>query len=276
MVSECPFCKNPVKESHNFCRRCGARIVHETQKKEEIIDEKVVEDSSSPTGVSYIHDAPLEEEKTVVEDEEKEKPLTDDQLVERISNIIIQREEYATLLKQKQEVENEINKLLDRVQNKLIPRDEAIPKIRTLKAEVEEIKNKESQFEDLEGGILPIEEIIEDRNNEREKLRKLEAIKGDKSISRSSYEEVEAKYKKNIENLTLKLNIELAKMRKTFDALDKKIKSIQKESELLYIKYQTGEKSEKVYEEEKQKLSKQIQGLKKVSNVVANILAEAR
>ena len=273
MSSECPYCHSPVKQSWNFCRRCGARLEHDLEQVDPIKEEIAIEDPESPTGVIYESIKPVEEE--VVEEKEEKKELTDDELVERIAYVIISREKYNELLKKKKELDNEINILLDRVTNKLIPKEEALPKIKKLKQEVEEVTELEKEFEDFEG-ILPIEEIIEDRNNERIKLKKLKSLKGDKAISASTIAEMEAKYKKNIENLTVKLNIELAKMRKTFDAVSRKLKALQKELEILYVKFQTGEISETNYENEKKRVSEELSKMKKVSNAVAAILAEAK
>ena len=87
---------------------------------------------------------------------------------------------------------------------------------------------------------------------------------------------METKFKKNIKNLELKLNVELAKMRKTFDALENKMKTLQRDLEILYVNSQTGEISEKEYAKYKQEKSVEIDRMKKVSKTVANILAEAR
>ena len=273
---ECHYCRNPVQSHWNFCRKCGARLMHKEDKEELIVKDEVVEiateDPESPTGMIY---EPLEVEEVKVEEEEEKKELTDDELVERIADVIVKREDYNALLKKKADLDDEINKLLDRVKNKLIPRDEALPKIKNLKEEVEEISAKEGDFENF-SAILPIEEIIEDRNNEKKKLKKLGGLKGDKAVSRATLDEMETKFKKNIENLNLKLNIELAKMRKTFDALEKKMKTLQRDLEILYVNSQTGEISEKEYEKFKQEKSKEIERMKKVSKTVANILAEAR
>ncbi|MHA1114774.1 MAG: hypothetical protein ACTSRR_09165 [Candidatus Heimdallarchaeaceae archaeon] len=274
MSSECPYCHSPVKQSWNFCRRCGARLEHDLAQVDPIKEEIAIEDPESPTGVIYEPIKPVEEEEKVEEKEEK-KELTDDELVERIADVILSREKYNELLKKKKELDNEINILLDRVTNKLIPKEEALPKIKKLKQEVEEVTELEKEFENFEG-ILPIEEIIEDRNNERIKLKKLKSLKGDKAISASTIAEMETKYKKNIENLTVKLNIELAKMRKTFDAVSRKLKALQKELEVLYVKFQTGEISETEYENEKKLVSEELNKMKKVSNAVAAILAEAK
>lgn len=276
-MNECHYCKNPVQSHWNFCRKCGARLVHKDEpelvvKSEELI-EIAKEDPESPTGMIY---EPLEPEEIEVEDKEEEKrELTDDELVERIADVIVKREEYNALLKKKTELDDEINKLLDRVKNKLIPRNEALPRIKKLKEEVEEVSYQEEDFENF-SAILPIEEIIEDRNNERKKLKKLGGLKGDKAVSRATLEEMETKFKKNIENLTTKLNIELAKMRKTFDALERKMKSLQRDLEVLYVNSQTGEISTVEYEQHKKEKSKEIDRMKKVSKTVASILAEAR
>ncbi|MHA1223152.1 MAG: zinc-ribbon domain-containing protein [Candidatus Heimdallarchaeaceae archaeon] len=275
-MEECHYCRNPVQPNWNFCRKCGARLIHKEEQDEElVVKDDVVEiakeDPSSPTGMVY---EPLEVKEVEVE-EEKEKELTDDELVERIADTIIKREEYNDLLKKKHELEVEIEKLLDRVKNKLIPRNEALPRIKQLKEEVETVAEKEKNFENF-SAILPIEEIIEDRNNERKKLKKLSALKGDKAVSRATLDELETKYKKNIENLTTKLNIELAKMRKTFDAIEKKMRSLQRNLEILYVNSQTGEISEADYKKQKSEVSKEIEKMKKVSKVVANILAEAK
>ncbi|MHA1667947.1 MAG: zinc-ribbon domain-containing protein [Candidatus Heimdallarchaeaceae archaeon] len=275
-MEECHYCRNPVQPNWNFCRKCGARLIHKEEQDEElVVKDDVVEvakeDPSSPTGMVY---EPLEVKEVKVE-EEKEKELTDDELVERIADTIIKREEYNDLLKKKHELEVEIEKLLDRVKNKLIPRNEALPRIQQLKEEVETVAEKEKNFENF-SAILPIEEIIEDRNNERKKLKKLSALKGDKAVSRATLDELETKYKKNIENLTTKLNIELAKMRKTFDAIEKKMRSLQRNLEILYVNSQTGEISEADYKKQKSEVSKEIEKMKKVSKVVANILAEAK
>ena len=250
--------------------------MHKDESEELVVKDEVIEiakeDPESPTGMIY---EPLEVEEVKIEEEKEEKELTDEELVERIADVIIKREDFNALLKKKVELEDEINKLLDRVKSKLVPRDEALPKIQKLKEEVEKADKKEKDFEDF-SAILPIEEIIEDRNNERKKLKKLSALKGDKAVSKATLEEMETKYKKNIENLTIKLNVELAKMRKTFDALERKMKSLQRELEVLYVSSQTGEISESEYKDHKQEKSIEIEKMKKVSKTVANILAEAR
>ncbi len=275
-MEECHYCRNPVQPHWNFCRKCGARLIHREEKEELVIKEEVVEiareDPDSPTGMIY---EPLEVEEIEMDEKEEERELTDEELVERIADVIIKREEFNALLKKKSDLDDEINKLLDRVKNKLVPRDEALPRIKKLKDEVEEVSVKEKGFENF-SAILPIEEIIEDRSNLRSKLKKLSALKGDKAVSKATLEEMETKFKKNIENLTLKLNIELAKMRKTFDALERKMKSLQRELEVLYVNSQTGELSESEYTKHKQEKSIEIDRMKKVSTTVANILAEAR
>ena len=275
-MEECHYCRNPVQPNWNFCRKCGARLIHKEEKEELVVKEEVVEiareDPDSPTGMIY---EPLEVEEIEVDEKEEEKELTDEELVERIADVIIKREDFNALLKKKTDLDDEINKLLDRVKSKLVPRDEALPRIQKLKEEVEEVSVKEKNFENF-SAILPIEEIIEDRSNIRTKLKKLSALKGDKAVSKATLEEMETKFKKNIENLTLKLNIELAKMRKTFDALERKMKSLQRELEVLYVNSQTGELSEAEYAKHKQEKSKEIDRMKKVSTTVANILAEAR
>ncbi len=273
---ECHYCKNPVQSQWNFCRKCGARLVHKEDSEEFIVKDEVVEiateDPESPTGMLY---EPLEVEEIKIEEEEEKKELTDDELVERIADVIVKREDYNALLKNKVDLNDEINKLLDRVKNKLIPRNEALPRIKELKEEVEAISALEDKFENF-SAILPIEEIIEDRNNEKKKLKKLSGLKGDKAVSRATLEEMETKFKKNIKNLELKLNVELAKMRKTFDALENKMKTLQRDLEILYVNSQTGEISEKEYGKYKQEKSVEIDRMKKVSKTVANILAEAR
>lgn len=275
-MNECHYCRNPVQSHWNFCRKCGARLLHKDEP-ELIITKEVIEiakeDPTSPTGMIY---EPLEPEEIEVEDKDEEKKeLTDVELVERIADVIVKREDYNALLKKKVEINEEVDKLLDRVKNKLVPKNEALPRIKQLKEEVELVTSKEDEFENF-SAILPIEEIIEDRNNERKKLKKLSGLKGDKAVSRATLEEMETKFKKNIENLTTKLNIELAKMRKTFDALENKMKSLQRDLEVLYVNSQTGEISEKQYEKHKVEKSEEIERMKKVSKTVAEILAEAR
>ncbi len=276
VTEECPFCHNPVKPTWNFCRKCGARLPHEPDENsiDPIKEEIAIESPESPTGVIYEPIKPTEDLEKEEKEEEK-KELTDDELVARISDIILSREEYNALLNKKNSLNKEISVLLDRLQNKLIPKDEALSKIKELKNEVAEVTEKEKKFKDFEG-ILPIEEIIEDRNNERLKLKKLKSLKGDKALSSSTLAEMEAKYKSNIEKLNMKLNIELVKMRKTFDAVSRKLKSLQKELEILYIKSQTGEISQEEYENNKKKLSEELSKMKKVSNTVAAILSEAK
>ncbi len=273
---ECHYCRNPVQSHWNFCRKCGARLLHKEETEELVVKDEVIEvakeDPSSPTGMIY---EPLEVEEVEVDEEEEKKELTDEELVERIADVIVKREDFNTLLKKKADLDDEINKMLDRVKNKLIPRNEALPKIKELKEEVDAVTAREADFENF-SAILPIEEIIEDRANERKKLKKLSGLKGDKAVSKATFDEMETKYKKNIENLTIKLNVELAKMRKTFDALERKMKSFQRDLEVLYVNSQTGEISEKAYEKHKQEKSVEIEKMKKVSKTVADILAEAR
>ncbi|MCK4846012.1 MAG: CdvA-like protein, partial [Candidatus Heimdallarchaeota archaeon] len=173
------------------------------------------------------------------------------------------------------ELEGEVSKLLDRVKNKLIPANEAKPKVKALSSEIDEITKTETEFEDF-SAILPIEQIIEDRNNERQKYKRLQTLKGDKAISRGTYDEMEVKYKKNLEGLNMKLNIELTKMKKTFDALENKMKQLQRDLEILYVQSQTGELGEKAYQKSKVEKSSEIDRMKKVSQAVKAILSEAK
>lgn len=271
-MGECPYCHNPVEPTWNFCRRCGARLFPQEEKEEPVVEEPAIEDPSSPTGVIYERPLEIEEKE---EEEEKEKELSDDELVARIADTIIKREEYNELLHKRKQLNEEIDVLLDRVKNKLIPRDEAMPRISQLKKEVQAVKTKLKEFEDF-SAILPIEEIIEDRNNERKKLKRLKGLKGDKAISKATYEEMEAKYKKNIEILNSKLNIELIKMKRTFDALQEKMKALQRDLEILYVRFQTGEISEEAYKKAKLEKSEEITKFKKVAETVDRILKEAK
>ena len=272
-MNECPYCGNPVQPTWNFCRRCGARLIRDDEPfdisppKEEVVEggsRTTVNESTS------IFEKPLEIEE---EKEKEEKELSDDELIARIADVIIKREEYNSLLKRKKELNQEIDKLLERLKHKLIPRDEALPLIGKLKEEVKEVMGKLKEFENF-SGILPLEEIIEDRNNERRKLKKLRSLKGDRTISKETYQEMESKYKKNIEQLTTKLNLELAKMKKTFDAIERKMKSLRRDLEILYVRYQTGEISEEEYKKQKEEKSKEIEEFKKVYDFVKRLLAE--
>ncbi len=276
-MNECHYCRNPVQSHWNFCRKCGARLLQKDEPELIVKSEEVIEiakvDPTSPTGIIY---EPLEVEEIEVEEKEEEiKDLTDDELVERIADVIVKRDDFNALLKKRTDINAEIDKLLDRVKNKLVPKEEALPRIKQLKEAVDLVISEENEFKNF-SAILPIEEIIEDRNNERMKLKKLSALKGDKAVSRATLEGMETKFKKNIENLTTKLNIELAKMRKTFDALENKMKTLQRDLEILYVNSQTGEISEKKYEKHKLEKSEEINKMKKVSKTVAEILAEAR
>lgn len=276
-MSECPFCRNPTEDFWNFCRKCGAKIIRPVESKQvevsEIV-EIVKKDEESPTGVIYEVEEPIEIEGEEEEEVEK-KELTDDELVERIAETIVKREKYNSLLKRKQELEGEVSKLLDRVKNKLIPAGEAKPKVKTLSSEIGKLTKTETEFEDF-SAILPIEQIIEDRNNERQKYKRLQTLKGDKAISRGTYDEMEVKYKKNLEGLNMKLNIELTKMKKTFDALERKMKQLQRDLEILYVQSQTGELGEKAYQKSKVEKSSEIDRMKKVSQAVKAILSEAK
>lgn len=272
-MSECPFCRNPTEDHWNFCRKCGAKIIRPVEPEQVEVSEvveSVKKDEASPTGVIYEVEEPVE-----IEEEVEKKELSDDELVERIAETVVKREQYNSLLKRKRELEGEVSKLLDRVKNKLIPANEAKPKVKALSSEIDEITKTETEFEDF-SAILPIEQIIEDRNNERQKYKRLQALKGDKAISRGTYDEMEVKYKKNLESFKMKLNIELTKMKKTFDALERKMKQLQRNLEILYVQSQTGELGEKAYQKSKVEKSSEIDRMKKVSQVVKAILSEAK
>ena len=65
-------------------------------------------------------------------------------------------------------------------------------------------------------------------------------------------------------------------MKKTFDALERKMKQLQRNLEILYVQSQTGELGEKAYQKSKVEKSSEIDRMKKVSQVVKAILSEAK
>jgi len=236
----CPVCGKPVLPNFKFCKSCGARLSKSVfQKKREPESQREIHSSSMSFGSEV--------------DESAEAVVIDQEIVHALAIkgrlVIIDRE--------MEEILEEIENLEERVKVGLIPKEDAKERVTDLNKRFVEIKLDKKKLEKGSAQI-PIFDLMQRKDESKDRLSKLEGLKKDKSISQKTYEKMKREYENTISESEKQITQELITMERWKDQLKKELTEKRELLETLFVRKSTGELSEDEYNEEREDLSEDI------------------
>ncbi|MDH5647881.1 MAG: hypothetical protein OEZ01_17855, partial [Candidatus Heimdallarchaeota archaeon] len=182
------------------------------------------------------------------------------------------RSQRLELAKKRITLKNEVSALLEQIQTGLISREYASPKIKEISAKVEEINTEDKIFDGIPNK-LPVEILNDELDAAENRIRKLDNLKSDPSITKETLQEAKRQGKEVMEMLKSQQSMIFGHLRKWKSEIEEELKEKRKELEMLYIKLQTGELVTDVYEERKEAKAKEIQIHDNVNNMLEVILS---
>ena len=212
----CPHCNKDIQPSWRYCRFCGKSV-------------ELHEDDSAELN------------------EIKEEIKFDKDLYFKVLAVRGTRDK---LEKERKKVNNDIDALISQLDEGLISRDYALPELNKLKEKVKEFKEDEDDYEDLPED-LPMEVLISEISDAEERIKKIEKLKKDPSVSKESVIDARTKAENTLEMLNAQYALIIGHMRNWISDIKSEIKEERKELEALYIRFKTGELVEESDEEKK-------------------------
>jgi DNA repair exonuclease SbcCD ATPase subunit len=232
----CPTCGKPVLPNFKFCKACGARLPKEIFNAQERKSEIHSESMSSDFGAD---------------------PVAIEGIDADIVHALAIKGRLIIIDKEMEEILEEIENLEERVKVGLIPKEDAKSRVTELNKRFVEIKIEKKKI--TKGGTnIPIFDLIEKKEQAKERLDKLEGLKKDKSISEKTYDKMRREYKDTIKNSERDITQEIIKMEHWRDQLKSDLSAKRELLETLFVRKSTGELSEEEYEQEKEELSEEI------------------
>ncbi|MFW9921733.1 MAG: zinc ribbon domain-containing protein [Candidatus Thorarchaeota archaeon] len=238
----CPICGKPVLPNFKFCKSCGARMPNELFEKKE---------PSHSQSIREIHSSSIINEDIVGSSVEAE-PI-DSEIVYALAI----KGRLLLIDKEMEEILEEIENLEERVKVGLIPKEDAKGRVNELNKRFVEIKLEKKKVS--KGSMnIPIFDLMDTRDQNKERLSKLEGLKRDKSISPKTYDKMKQEYEDSITDSEKQISQELIKMEKWKDQLKKDLADKRELLETLFVRKSTGEISESEYNEQRTDLSEEI------------------
>ena len=232
----CPVCGKPVLPNFKFCKACGARLPKEIFKAQKRPKEIHSESMSSDFGAD---------------------PMAIEGIDREIVHALAIKGKLVIIDKEMEEILEEIENLEERVKVGLIPKEDAKSRVTELNKRFVEIKIEKKKT--TKGGTnIPIFDLIDKKEQAKERLDKLEGLKKDKSISEKTYDKMRREYKDTIKHSEGDITQEIIKMEHWKDQLKRELAAKRELLETLFVRKSTGELDEKEYEEEKEELSEEI------------------
>ncbi len=187
-------------------------------------------------------------------------------------DILSSRDKRSKIDKKRKELTDEISSLLEQLESGLISRDYAMPKVKKLKAEVDELKQEEEKLGDLPK-TLPIEDLNNEIVHARERLAKIDDLKSDPAVSKESIREAKERASTSLNMLLEQQSLIFSKLRQWKAELTETRANERKALEQLYIRFKTGELTEEAYSEKKDIKAEYIHKLNNVIEQLQKILS---
>lgn len=226
-MAECRECGSTLEDRWKFCRFCGTKIT-QIVKIEEVTE-------------------PIVEEKEEVQVEKQ--VLDKDLYIKVLSSRALRRK----LNQQRKELNAERKSLLEQIQANLVSKDFAATKVSDIKQRTQEVTDDLSKFKDLPEE-LPVEILLDQIESVNRKLKILDNLKADESISKDGIK----REKQKAEELMTVLKGEHSKVagqiRNWQNDLKTEIDNQRHEFESLTIKRKIEEITEDTFKERKEKL----------------------
>ena len=225
MVRECTRCGEEVNEKWLFCRFCGNRVKSEF---------------SSESSDSFSYEESFEED--IVEDDDLITPeeVIDELSLEDVFLIITTRDKRRTLNNMKKDLSSEIDKLLDRLKLKLLPREDAVTQLTQLKTQKEEVEQLEASLPVISQDLIPLEILIEDEEVAKGKLFEINALRREGTVSKDTIRKAKQEYESQLNSIKEELGLELGRMRAWYADLTNDLKEQRTKLEMLIVKKRTG------------------------------------
>jgi len=254
----CWNCGNPLVKGANFCKFCGSPV------------------RKTPTGKPAFSEPLLSEEPKyapAISESVEPSPVKED-IPEEIEIILMNRALLKTFEEKKREILDKIDDVSERVKVGLMSAEEAKKKIEELKEQVVNLNLDRKKAE--EGEItLPVEAIIAEINDLRDKISKLEDIHKKGKASEKTYHKVKEEYEEKLQDLEENYAKEKMQLDVWITKLETKNQSLKEELETLYVKKEIGEVQEVEYKEkineitdETEKTQSMLQELKSIISKV--------
>jgi chromosome segregation ATPase len=232
----CPHCNKDIQSSWRYCRFCGKSV--------------------------EIHDD-ASEINEIKEEVSFDKDLYFKVLAVRGTRVLLEKE--------RKTVKADIDSLLNQLKEGLVDRDYALPELKKLKEKVKEFKEEEDDYDDLPDE-LPIEVLISEISDADERIKKIEKLKKDPSVSKESVQDARTKAENTLAMLNAQYDLVIGHMRNWLSDIKSEIKQERKELEQLYIRFKTGELVEESYEEKKGTQAKKLTTMTSVEEIVAKMI----
>lgn len=231
----CGSCQNEVEPTWRYCRYCGA-AQNRIRKPQVEIEHEVTR-------------------------EVKEKVVFNKSLYKEVLST---RSERTELIKEKQKLKDDIASLLEQLESKVITREYALPQIKELKSEVDDVSKREEKFKDLPSQ-LPVEVLLDQMDDAEDRLDKIDDLKNDPAVTKEAIREAKKRAEEAILILREEYSVVAGHLRTWHSEVSNQLDEERKNLEQLYIRMKTGELTEESYKEKK---VAKVAEVSKLSNIV--------
>ena len=261
MVQECTRCGEEINEKWLFCRFCGNRVKSEF--------------SSEPSdSISY--------EESFSEDFDEDDDIsTPEEVIEELSleevySIITTRDKRHTLNTMKKDLSAEIDKLLERITLKLLPREDALEQLAHLKTQKEEVEELKASLPVISQDLIPLEILIEDEEIAKGKLHEINILRKEGTVSKDTIRKAKQEYENQLDSIKDELGLELGRMRAWHADLTQDLKDKRTKLEMLIVRKRTGELTEDEYEEKRVTHADEIKTCEFASEFIGRLIKQAK
>lgn len=195
MARECTQCGEEVDEKWLFCRFCGNRVRTEF--------------SAEESADSFSYEETISEDEDDFEDTDASEEVQDELSLEEVFTIITTRDKRRDLTVKKRELSIEINKLLERLELKLLPREDALEQLSQLKTDKEELKKLENSLPVITQNLIPLEILIEEEEVAKGKLSEIKSLSKEGSVSKDTIRTAKREYEAQLTEIKEELGLDL-------------------------------------------------------------------
>jgi len=259
MTRECSQCGEEINEKWLFCRFCGNRVKSEF---------------SSDTSDSFSYEESFSED--FDEDESTPEEVIDELSLEDVYTIINTRDKRHTLNTMKKDLSAEIDKLLERVKLKLLPREDALEQLSHLKTQKEEVELLEASLPVITQDLIPLEILIEDEEVAKGKMYEINALRKEGTVSKDTIRKAKQEYENQLNNIKEELGLELGRMRAWHADLTQDLKDKRTKLEMLIVRKRTGELTEDEYEIKRAAHAEEIKETEFTSEFIGRLMKQAK
>lgn len=246
----CSTCNNTTKDFWRYCRHCGQKLEAVTATSVEQLEEEVFEKEDLS-----LHDV-------------TPAPEFDRDLYYKV---LSSRDKRSRLSKRKIKLKEDISALLTQLQSKVITREFAAPKIAVLKVDVASVNEQLAEFKDLPTE-LPIEILNDEIEAVKAKIRKLEKLKADETISKDAIKVEREKANETYSLLQEQKSGVSGYLRNWLDDVKGDLKTKREEFDSLNIKFKIEELTEETFAERKAVVVEKIEELDGITTMINNLI----